>query len=104
MKRSNEQSKYRWGVVIPHIKKALREKGFHYTPEQVNFMMKLVTGRYVQELTLPNGDRVKMEMPTSSGTVQEFEDWLDDVRDYAYETYGVDIPTPNAIPVEYYGE
>lgn len=101
-KRSKEQSAYRWAVVVPAIRNHWKKHGFNYTPDQVNFMMKLAAGRYVEIVEMPWGERIKRELPTNTGTVQEFEYWMDDVRAWAYDRFDLDIATPNAIPIEEY--
>lgn len=109
MKRSNEASAYRWAVVIMMIRKRLADEGFVYTKEEVNYMMKLKTGFYVGEMTDPWGEVIKYEIPTGSLKTKEakayFESWMSAIREYAYEYLGgLDIPTPNSIPIEQYGE
>lgn len=103
-KRSLEQSKYRWAVVVPMLQDCWKEQGFDYTPEQVNFMMKISTRCYVERIETPWGETTIRELSTAKGTPQMFEEWLDQVRDWAYKSFDLDIPTPNAIPIEAYDE
>lgn len=101
-KRSNEQSKYRWTVVVPMLREHWAEQGFHYSANQVNFMMKIATNCYLEEITTPWGVTLKRELPTGKGTPQMFEEWMDQVRTWSYEKFDLDIPVPGAIDIKYY--
>lgn len=102
--RSHPQSAYRWTVIVRMIREHWNKQGFNYTPDQVNLMMKLATGHYIEIIEMPWGEKVKRELPTSKSTPQEFEQWLDDVRTWAYEKFDLDVPTPNSVPVKYYND
>lgn len=89
-KRSDNQNRYYWGVVLKFIGEELG-----YFPEDIHEFLKqkLLVGK---EITI--GD-VKFYVPSSSSSLNttEFEDYLAKVRAWAVQELKLVIPLPNEV-------
>ena len=88
-KRSSQQNRYYFGVVIEHVREGLLEKGHEYTPIEVHEAMKWKFLRAHED---------NVEVPTvrstTTLTTKEFEDFCENIRRWASEYLGKVIPEP----------
>lgn len=92
--RSTSQNKYYWGCVLPIIKDALREQhGLTYTSEGLHDFLKTK----FNSIEIHNQDGVVERLPISTTELNtvEFETYLEDIRNWCLDFFGVRIPLPN---------
>lgn len=90
--RTSKQNRYYWGVLIEEAIKLFEADkmlilGFiteamklnNISPELVHCIIKMQFAKYT----------------TTNETTATFQEFLQEVRDYFYHTYGLDIPEPN---------
>lgn len=80
-KRTDKQSKYYWGVIVPEIVKVANEAGNRYNKERVHELLKL---------------RFDIESTTDLNT-SEFEAKMEEIRIWAAQFFGITIPLPNEL-------
>ncbi|MCA9496799.1 MAG: hypothetical protein KC589_07670 [Nanoarchaeota archaeon] len=93
--RSTPQNRYYWGVVIPLIQSSFVDTwGERKTKEEIHEFLKreFQFTEYVNENT---GEIIKVGKSTTENTTVEFEEFMDDCRNFAQEWFGVIIPLPN---------
>lgn len=94
-KRSNPQNAYLWGVVIPIMQQALKDSGHIMTKERTHELLKL---RFLKESILVNEetgecvDRIKSSTELSTSQMM---DYFSEIRQFAIEYFGANIPEPN---------
>ncbi len=74
-----------------------------FSDDDINDMMKRVTRFYVEICHTPFGIQYRY-LKTNKQNPSVFEDFLAAVRSWAYKYLDIDIPTPNAIGIEFYAE
>lgn len=85
-RRSDRQNRYYWGVVV-----ALLAEYFGYSREEMHEALKM------KFLRKEPPDKPATVRSTTDLSTQEFEDYLEEVRQWAAEFYGIDIPLPDEV-------
>lgn len=93
-RRSDRQSRYYWGVVIPAIKQMFEDAGTSLTPEDVHCFLKEHVAGMMKVIILPDGNRRAIVESSTKLTTVEFENYMDKVRAWAAQ-WGVMIPLPS---------
>jgi len=99
-KRSNEQNRYYWGLVIPLIQDRLNELGHRYTKDQTHENLKMWMADYapdvmLTEITLPDtGQTLTSVKSTTELTTSGFMEYKAAIQQWAVEMLGLDIPDP----------
>lgn len=92
--RSTQQNRYYWGCVLPIIKDVLKEQhGLIYSSEDLHDFLKIKHN----SIEIVNQDAVVERLPVSTTELStvEFKDYMERVRLWAQEYFGVIIPLPN---------
>lgn len=88
-RRSNQQNRYYWGVVVEMVRDGLEKLGHEYSPEEVHEAMKWKFLKSHEDNT---------DLPTVKSTTilttKEFEEFCENIRRWASEYMGVVIPEP----------
>lgn len=93
--RSGNQNRYYWGVVIPVIQQGLFDtQGECLTAEEVHEFCKS-NFNYKEIVNEGTGEVVRMPMKTADLSTIDFELYLDMIRTFSDEFFGVIIPLPN---------
>lgn len=87
-KRSTEQNAYYWGVVIDILGK---EMGYY--PEEMHEILKQKFNSKIS--ILPNGEEVRHVKSTKKKDTFDFEQYLEKIRLWAVQEFGIIIPLPN---------
>jgi hypothetical protein len=97
-KRSVQQNRYYWGVLVERVREAFKETGTLHDPETIHEFLKS------QSMTLQNvmvnPETGETRLFTSSSTTLtpiEFEEYMDECRMLAAEWFGISIPEPEAV-------
>lgn len=94
-KRSNNQNRYYWGVIIPCIQQGLFDtQGEWLNNEQVHEFLKQ-NFNYKEIVNQNNGEMIKLGLTTTDKTTIEFEEYQDKCRQFADEFLNIIIPLPN---------
>lgn len=90
-KRSDNQNRYMWGVVIPYLQEGFKGIGYHLSKEEVHTFVKgkFNTLEIVNEQT---GETVTMPISTTQLTKTEFGEYLEKIFQFSAEFLGVVIP------------
>ena len=101
-RRSNEQNRYYWGVVIPEVIKGLIDVGNDdfqlgntVHAEQVHEFLKAEILQNGEEIILAGGEMKRLPATTTTLTTTEHMEFIDKVRAWAGEFLGINIPEPN---------
>ena len=93
-RRSNNQNRYYWGVVIPAVAEMFREHGNATDEEEVHSYLKEHVGGLNRLLIDPDGKRRPVVRSSASLNTAEFEEFMEKVRAWA-AGFGYQIPLPN---------
>lgn len=95
-KRSNNQNRYYWGVVIPLVLEMFTDAGNDTTAEEVHEFLKEYVGgsTFVRLLVTPDLKRRSVVRSSTTLTTDEWESFMEMVRAWA-ATMGCQIPLPN---------
>jgi septal ring factor EnvC (AmiA/AmiB activator) len=90
-KRSNEQNRYYWGVVVPLVKQGLTELGYIVNIESTHDFIKSEFN-YKEIVNQNTGEIKKLPNSTTQLTKTEFSDMIERVKQWASEWCGIYIP------------
>ncbi len=96
VRRSGNQNRYYWGIVIPKVLEMFTEAGNNLDPETVHGFLKEHIGGLVTVILDPAGKRKSVVGSTTALSTAEFELYLEKVRAWAAE-FGTQIPLPNEV-------
>jgi hypothetical protein len=93
-RRSNQQSRYYWGVVVKEVQLALIDLGNPFDPETVHEFLKDKFNK--KEIVGPGGE-VLDYFGSSTATLNagEFSEYVERIAMWASEMLGITIPAPN---------
>jgi len=92
--RSTPQNAYYWGCVLPIVSEALKEHhGLFLNSEEVHDFLKTK----FNSIEIVNQDGVIERVPKTTTVLStaDFEEYLENVRRWANDFFGVNIPLPN---------
>jgi len=97
-RRSTQQNRYYWGVVVWMVRHRLIELGHRFTPEDVHaFLKDKFNGT---DISNDDGEVVAwIGQSTTSLNKSEFGEYIDKIAEWSSEYLGVYIPPPNS-PVD----
>ena len=96
IKRSNNQNRYYWGVIIPAIKQMFDDAGNDLDSEEIHESLKIHIGKLRQEIKLPNGETKQIIGSTASLSTLDMELYLEKIRAWAAQ-FDYIIPLPNEV-------
>lgn len=94
-KRSDQQNRYYWGVVVKLVTDAFRDAGNMVNAEDVHDFLKQHVGKLSQVLVTPDGEVLRGPGSTARLTTTEFSNYVEAVRAWAAEVLGLSIPSPD---------
>jgi RNA-binding protein YhbY len=96
-KRTLQQNAYYWGVVVPLVKKALRDAGFDEVDdnEAAHEVMKVLFLKR-EIVNKQTGEMISLPVSSTKLTVPEFNEYLEKVCKWAAEYLDTVIPSPNS--------
>ena len=93
--RSNNQNRYYWGVVIPIVQQGIFDtQGDWMTAEQTHQFLK-TNFNYSEKVNEKTGEVLRFTNLTSYLSTIDFEIYMDKIRAFSDEYFGVIIPMPN---------
>jgi hypothetical protein len=92
VRRSGEQNRYYWGVVIKKIGDAICEAD----PNEVHDMLK---AEFNSEILVFGDMEIKKPMSTSKLGTAGFCEYVEKIRQWAWKHLQLDIPKPNTGPI-----
>ena len=92
-KRSTQQNRYYWGLVIPILKQAFTDLGHELTDDDVHDFLK---GKFnsKQVVNEGTGEAVELPMSTTKLNKEDFGVYIESIQRFAAEFLGVVIPDP----------
>jgi len=93
-KRSYEQSKYYWGVVVFLIRQRFVELGNDVSKEETHDYLKHEFN-YKEFVNEKTSEVIRIPMSTANLTTSEFMDYIAKIQIFAADILGVVIPDPN---------
>lgn len=86
-KRSDQQNKYYWGVVVPIVTEGIKETGEIVTTDQVHEFLKFTF--------LSTGEKIKFARSTTDLSTTDFLLYIDQIQIWASEFLNCYIPDPD---------
>lgn len=93
-KRSNEQNKYYWGVVLPLVKQGLLDIGYQVNIESTHDFIKSEFN-YKEIVNKETGEVKKIPNSTTQLSKSEFAEVVERIKIFASEWLNIYIPDPN---------
>jgi len=94
-KRSDNENRYYWGVVInDFVNGYLETTGDKITPEQAHEILKLKCN-YTEIINKKTGEVLQVPQTTTDLSTTKFEEYLEDCRRFIFEWFGITVLLPN---------
>ena len=94
-KRSNEQNRYYWGVLVTHWQQLLKdEHGLIYSAQETHEFLKANFNK-VEIVNEDTGEFLTAPKSTTINTTTQMEEYHEKCRQVAFEFFGAVIPLPN---------
>jgi hypothetical protein len=92
-RRSNQQSRYYWGVVIAEVRLGFINLGHELTAAETHFYLK----ERFNPVTIENKAGISIEVPgsTTQMTKTQFSEYIEKIARFSAEFLGVTIPAAN---------
>jgi len=92
-KRSNDQNRYYWSGVVPIVHRGLKDAGYAISKDDTHLAMR---AKFLSEpIPMEDGTYIDKFKSTTELTKSEFSDYIESIRDWAFDYLGVTIPPPN---------
>ena len=94
-KRSTQQNRFYYGVIIPIVQNCLKEAGHIMTNESTHDLIKL---KFLKEALFVNettGEVIERIKSTTELSTSQFMDLLAEINNFTFEYFGVSLPNPN---------
>ena len=94
-KRSTQQNRFYYGVIIPIVQNCLKEAGHVMTNESTHDLIKL---KFLKETLFVNedtGEIIERIKSTTELSTSQFMDLLAEINNFTFEYFGVSLPSPN---------
>lgn len=90
-KRSNQQNRYYWGVVIQEVRLGLIEIGYDLSADETHFFLK----QKFNSVHIANKDGEALEVPGTTTTLNkvQFGEFIEKIARWAAEYLGITIPS-----------
>lgn len=94
-KRSTQQNRFYYGVIIPIVQNCLKEAGHIMTNESTHDLIKL---KFLKETLFVNedtGEVIERIKSTTELSTSQFMDLLAEINNFTFDYFGVLLPSPN---------
>ena len=94
-KRSTQQNRFYYGVIIPIVQNCLKDAGHIMTNESTHDLIKL---KFLKEALFVNeqtGEVIERIKSTTELSTSQFMDLLAEINNFTFEYFGVSLPSPN---------
>ena len=94
-KRSTQQNRFYYGIVVPIVQNCLKEAGHIMTNESTHDLIKL---KFLKETLFVNettGEVIERIKSTTELSTSQFMDLLAEINNFTFEYFGVTLPSPN---------
>lgn len=94
-KRSTQQNRFYYSVIIPIVQNCLKEAGHIMTSESTHDLIKL---KFLKETLFVNettGEVIERIKSTTELSTSQFMDLLAEINNFTFEYFGVSLPSPN---------
>lgn len=94
-KRSTQQNRFYYGVIIPIVQNCLKEAGHIMTSESTHDLIKL---KFLKETLFVNettGEVIERIKSTTELSTSQFIDLLAEINNFTFEYFGVTLPSTN---------
>lgn len=94
-KRSTQQNRFYFGIVIPIVQNCLKEAGHIMTNESTHDLIKL---KFLKETLFVNedtGEVIERIKSTTELSTSQFMDLLAEINNFTFDYFGVLLPSPN---------
>jgi len=94
-KRSTQQNRFYYGVIIPIVQNCLKDAGHILTNESTHDLIKL---KFLKETLFVNqdtGEVIERIKSTTELSTSQFMDLLAEINNFIFEYFGVSLPSPN---------
>jgi len=95
-RRSSNQNRYYWGIVIPAVRELLTDYGNDVDDEETHYFLKSEVGKLTKTVVNQKGVARKVVKSSTKLNTLEMEDYLERVRRWA-AGHSVVIPLPDEL-------
>lgn len=92
-KRSNQQNRYYFGIVVPMIQKGVNDMGNEFTQEEIHDWLKHKFN-YKEIVNEDTGEFEQIPESTTRLTKDEFSNYIEAIQIFAAEFLNITIPDP----------
>ena len=103
-RRSNPQNKFYMGAFISAFRECLLSCGQRVSHDDIHEGLRDAWAKNSYTIYLPNNYPFKIPPSTKRLTTQTFEDYLTEIRAEFAEKFKWQLPFPNEVPLEDYGD
>ena len=94
-KRSNNQNRYYWGVIIPLVRKGLEDlQGCLFSSDEVHSFLKSKFN-VDEKVDYDTGKIFEVPKSTTDNSTKDMEDYHTKIREFSKSYLNVEIPMPN---------
>lgn len=93
-KRSIEQNRYYWGIIVPMVKEGMIEVGYRMTTEATHEFLKM-NFNIVEITNEKTGEILKSIGSTTEMSTSQMMEYFANIYQWASEYLGIYIPEPN---------
>jgi hypothetical protein len=90
-KRSDNQNRYYWGVVVEIVRQGLRDLGHRLDKDEVHYFLR-EKFNYKELVNEGTGESVKIPQSTTVMTKTEFGEYIEQIAQWSAEFLNVTIP------------
>lgn len=94
-KRSTQQNRFYYGVIIPIVQNCLKDAGHIMTNESTHDLIKL---KFLKEALFVNeetGEVIERIKSTTELSTSQFMNLMAEINNFTFEYFGVSLPSPN---------
>ena len=93
-KRSNQQNRYYWGILIPIFRKTILDAWGDYLDKETSHLWLKQKMNYNERVNEATGEVFKIPKSTTENTTTEQEIYHKKIRDFLFQSFNVDVPLP----------
>src|SRR4029078_816659 len=92
-KRSDQQNRYYWGLVVPLVQKGIEDYGTELTKEETHEFLK-ARFNVADLVNQDTGETINLPLSTTRLNKEQFGEYIEKIQRFGAEFLGIEIPDP----------